>query len=93
MITVLFLDFLNNVVRVLGFSEEVVRAGFNFGAVREFSVKKELGMLFENAVLIGVQASEEGLRPVFGGGFVAFPECAGMVFNVSRHFKLNVNFT
>ena len=91
--SVFFLDFLNDMVWVFGFSEEVVRAGFNFGAVREFSVKEEPGVLLEDGELVRVEPSEEGLRLILGGVFVAFPECAGMVFNVSRHFKLNVNFT
>ena len=87
--SVFFFDFLHKVVRVFGFSEEVVRAGFNFGGVCEFSVEEELGVLLEDGKLIGIQASEECLCFVFRGGFEAFTKRAGMVFYVSRHFKLN----
>ena len=59
----------------------------------EFSVKEQLGVLLEDGKLIRIEASEEGLCHVFRGGFKAFTKSAGMVFNVSRHFKLNVNFT
>ena len=47
MCNVLFFDFLHDVVGVQSFSEHIIRAGFDFGSVGEFSVHEELCMTAE----------------------------------------------
>ena len=86
--SVLFFDFLNNVLWVLCFSQHVIGAGFNFGRVGEFSFLEELCMIADLRELVRVESCQKGLGLVFGDAFVTFPEGAQVIFEVSRHFMI-----
>ena len=65
MSSVLFFDFLNDVVRVQCVREHIVRARFNFGRVSDLSVQEELCMVTNVVKFVWLESCEERLRFIF----------------------------